>query len=103
VLVNCLLTLPLALAALVRRRALLACAIGMAFIAGATTFEISAAYQFIPAAPSSRFPIIFWTMNGMQAAWVLGLLLLLRQAGFRLATLSRPRQPTTAVEATAGG
>jgi hypothetical protein len=89
VLVNVLFTVPLALAALVRQGVVLACAIGLAFIAGATWLEIAAAQPFLPGSLTSRTNIIFWTMNATQAAWVLGLLLVARGAGYRLSRSER--------------
>lgn len=92
VLVSVVLTLPLAVAALVPQRAALAIAVALAFAAVATAAEVEAAWLVAPGpGDMAGVVVVFWTMNGAQAGWVLGILLLLRRAGYRLASSRLPQ------------
>ena len=84
---NVVLTLPLALAALLPRFALPACGVGLVSIALGTWAEFSLLGYFIPGGPRSPDPdvmVMFWIMNFTQAAWVLAGLGILRRGGYRL-------------------
>lgn len=89
VLVNTLYTLPLALAVLMRRWNLLAWFIGAAMVAAATQVEVAVIERMIQGRPNAELPILLWTMNLCQSAWVVALLAILRVTGFRLATTSQ--------------
>jgi hypothetical protein len=83
---NVVLTLPLALGILLPQRALLACGLGLLFVGLATWCELSLLWVFIPGtgAPDADVVAMFWTMNYLQAAWVLVPLGVLRLGGYRL-------------------
>ena len=89
VLVNTLYALPLALAVLMRRWNLLAWFIGAAMVAGATQVEVAVIERMIQGGPNAELPILLWTMNLCQSAWVVALLAILRVTGYRLATTSQ--------------
>lgn len=83
---NVVLTLPLALGVLIPQRAGLACVLGLLFVGLATWCELSLLWVFIPgtSAPDADIVAMFWTMNYLQAAWVLVPLGILRLDGYRL-------------------
>ena len=85
---NSLLTLPLTIGLLLPRRAWLGLLISLAFFATVTLLEqpVFAAILGRRGAPDE----VFWWLNGIQYAWVLVSLLLVRAAGYRL--LSRANQ-----------
>jgi hypothetical protein len=88
VLTNMVLTLPLALAALLPHRAILAGSVAIGFAVAATIAEVSLIRFFAPGAPAQIPPevvVMFWVMNACQVVWVLAVLAILRLGGYRLA------------------
>jgi hypothetical protein len=87
VVTNVVLTLPLALAALLPRYWLLACGVGMVFVAAATWGELSLLRYFLSGNGSLEPDVLalFLIMNGSQGVAVIAALGIMRAAGFRLA------------------
>jgi hypothetical protein len=84
---NVVLTLPLALAALLPRYWLWACGVALVFIAGATVVELSLLRYFLPGNGPLQPGVLalFVIMNGSQACVVIAALGNMRAAGYRLA------------------
>lgn len=87
VLSNLLLTIPLLVATVLRRYGVVLTLIACAFAGLVTVSEIAVFlhYNPMPWPESQKFHRMFWTVNGVQALWVLLAMGALRLGGYRLA------------------
>jgi len=104
VLCNLLVTIPLFFAPLVRRHAIACTLMAVALVGLITVCEIAIFlhYHQIPWPYNQNFRRMFWSMNCIQALWVLLAMGTLRLGGYRLSAPPRPvavTQPETVIPA----
>jgi hypothetical protein len=89
VLCNTTIFLPLALAALIHHRTVLACFVAWALVLLATIVEVPAFFLVRGGGPEDDIWFVFWAMNLTQASWVFATMSILRFGAYRIGVHNR--------------